>query len=84
MVITLLKQDYNTGNFSYPPGANWSSINDSEGNPTRRWGFRNYEKEVDGSYTSREIYPRQEVTIDGASSFFEYELGDKMTVRELN
>lgn len=74
---------YNVGNFSYPPNANWDNLDDGSGTYTRRYGFRNYGKESDNSYTSRMIYPYQKLEIGEEVMTFDYTLGEKHVIREI-
>lgn len=70
---------YTVGNFSYPPDANWENINDKNGNPTNRWSFRELYAEGE-KYVTRQIYPRQTITVNEKITNYDYSMSEKSVV----
>ena len=70
---------YTVGNFSYPPDANWENINDKNGNPTNRWSFRELYAEGE-KYVTRQIYPRQTITVNEKTTNYDYSMSEKSVV----
>lgn len=72
---------YNTGNFSYPPGADWTKIDDGDGTAWRRYSLRNLE--IGDNCNTKLIYPHQKLLIEEAEKEWDYTFGDEYVIRTI-
>lgn len=72
---------YNTGNFSYPPNADWAKIDDGDGTAWRRYSLRNLE--IGDNCNTKLIYPHQKLLIEEAKKEWDYTFGDEYVIRTI-
>ena len=72
---------YNTGNFSYPPNADWAKIDDGDGTAWRRYSLRNLE--IGDNCNTKLIYPHQKLLIEEAEKEWDYTFGDEYVIRTI-
>ena len=72
---------YNTGNFSYPPNADWTKIDDGDGTAWRRYSLRNLE--IGDDCNTKLIYPHQKLLIEEEEKEWDYTFGDEYVIRTI-
>lgn len=72
---------YNTGNFSYPPNADFAKIDDGDGTAWRRYSLRNLE--IGDNCNTKLIYPHQKLLIEEVEKEWDYTLGDEYVIRTI-